>query len=84
MLDRRAIELGTDFRLQGVTVLAFDSLQLELDQFVGCEAAVDFLHHRGGKAFAGDGYDGVQMVGGGAQGTALFGSQFDHVAILAR
>jgi hypothetical protein len=26
----------------------------------------------------------MKQMGGGAQGAALFGSQFDHVAILAR
>jgi hypothetical protein len=26
----------------------------------------------------------MKQMGGGAQGAALFGSQFDHIAILAR
>jgi hypothetical protein len=84
MLNRRASELTANVSQQGVAVFALDALKFDLDQLMGFQGAVDFLYHGVGKAFAGNGNDRMKQMGGGAQGAALFGSQFDHIAILAR
>jgi hypothetical protein len=72
VLYRCATELGADFRLHGFVVVALYALELDLDEFMGCQRTVDFLQHRFGKAFAGDGDDRMKRMGGGAQSVALF------------
>ena len=74
MLYRRTAELATDFAEEGLAVVALDAVQLDLDEFVGGEAAVDFLEHGLGETLLGDADDGAEMMGGGAQGAALGGS----------
>ena len=71
MLDRQAGELGADFQEQGFAVVAFDAVDLDLDQFVGLQGQVNFLQHGRGEAMLADTGDGFQMVGSGAQGAAL-------------
>jgi len=84
VLYRGAAELRTDFRQQGVAVIALNALQFDLDEFVSMQRTVDFLHHCRGKAIAGDGDDGLDMVGSGPQVAALDGRQFNHGIILTR
>ena len=83
MLDFRAVERGADFRQQGIALVALDAVQSHLDQTVSFQATVDFGQHRGREPFLTDGDDGVQMVRGGAEGTAMVGSQWIHHGILA-
>lgn len=84
MLDRRALQLGADLIEHGGTLIALDAGELDLDEFVGGQAAVDFLYYRFAQALAGDGDERMQVVGGGAQFAALYWSQFNHGGILTR
>jgi len=84
VLDRRAVHLRADFRQHCIPVFPLDVVELDLDEFMRLEAAVDFLQDRCREAFAGDADDGIKMVSGGAQGSALLGSKFDHGGILTR
>jgi len=72
-LHRRAIEGGADFRQQRVARVALDALELDLDQRMGLQRAVDLFQHRGRKPLAGDGDGRIQVVRCGAQRPAFGG-----------
>lgn len=78
MLHRRRIDglayLGQE-RFAVCAILAEDA---DLDQFVGCEAAIDFRDNRGAQAVVTDSRYGMERVGAGAQGAPLRGSKGEH------
>jgi hypothetical protein len=83
MLNIDAVERAADFAAKGLAVLALDAVKSQFDQLMGLERTIDLGHYRRGKPFLADRDDGLEMVGGGAQGPALDGGDFNHGGILA-
>lgn len=80
MLYRRTIQFCTDIGEKGLPIFPLDTMELDLDQFMGLERGVDFLQDRGRQTILSQAGNRVQMMGGGAERLALFGGQFNHDA----
>lgn len=78
MLHGGRIQLLADVGEQRFACIAFSALDLDLDQLVRLQGAIDFGQHTGCQSVSCDRDDRIQMVGGGAQFAAARRSQLDH------
>lgn len=83
MLNRCAIQLAADFRQKGFAIGTFNAVELDLDQLVGIECAIDFLQDGRRQPVLANAGHRVKGMGGGAQGATLGGGQFNHGRIVA-
>jgi hypothetical protein len=78
VLHRCRIQPGADFRQHGFPQLPVVAMDADLDEFMGLEGLVDFRDHGFGKPGVADHHGGVQGMGTGLEGSALFGSELKH------
>jgi hypothetical protein len=78
VLHRRGVERCAQFAHQRIALFAFGALNLHLDKFMGLQRALDLRYDGWGQTVAGDGHDGVQVMGPRAQVAALDRGEFDH------
>ena len=78
MLHRGAVHRGAQLLHQGLALLAFGALDLDLDELVRLQGALDLGEDGWREAVAGDGHDGVQVVGAGAKVAALGRGKLGH------
>ncbi len=78
MLHRSGAEFLADFHEIGLTYFAVIMKNAYLDEFVTIEAARDFMQNGLAETVLANGNQRVEGMGAGAQGAALFGSNFEH------
>ena len=71
MLYRGSVEPQADLGEQCFAFVPLGAVDAYIDQLMGLEAAVDFGENGLAEALLADAGDGMQVVGAGAQGTAL-------------
>lgn len=83
MLYLSAFERSADFVKQGRADFPLNTLEFDLDEFMGLEAGIDLVKDGGSQPVLANTGNGIQMVSGGTKCLALFGGQFNHARIFA-